>query len=343
MSTKKLITLGVIAGSLISIQSVYAAEMVVKPSKNALTIKSADTTEKIDVLPAYLYQDNNYFMLRDIGKLIGYQIKWDSTTKNISMSKDKSAQNFVDLSVVKQAQNIKKSYQTIIIEGNKYKNLDCLNIDGYNYFKLRDLAGIMDFTCGWDSNSNTIMLTLAENNNPKFPIANTSVEKFLDPDLKQQVIKEDVTYISGSKDYNAIEKYMQKTIDESFKAEDFIIVEDNFNGLLSNVIVLDMRLDVNGIRTKNFGYRVTCIEGKAALITFIGEKNPEFDMTKVREQQLSDEDAKKKALETDGFDYEVEEQRIYRYFDMDKLVYQCEVETVYIKENGTAFATSHIF
>ena len=49
------------------------------------------------------------------------------------------------------------------------------------------------------------------------------------------------------------------------------------------------------------------------------------------------------AIEADGYDYKVDEQRIQRYFDMKDLTYKCEVETVYIDNSGSYFATSNIF
>ena len=82
---------------------------------------------------------------------------------------------------------------------------------------------------------------------------------------------------------------------------------------------------------------------KEALITFIGEKNEDFDINEVGKAKLSDEEAKWKAIEADGYDYKVDKQRIQRYFDMKDLTYKCEVETVYIDNSGHYFATSNIF
>ena len=78
--------------------------------------------------------------------------------------------------------------------------------------------------------------------------------------------------------------------------------------------------------TKNFGYRVLCINKKAVLITFIGEKNADFDITKAGVQKLSDADAKQMALDMDKNSYKVEKQTVSRYFDMQELKQRCEVE-----------------
>ena len=51
------------------------------PSQNALSVQSGETVNKVDAVPAYMYQDNNYFMLRDIGRNVGYQVDWDEEVK----------------------------------------------------------------------------------------------------------------------------------------------------------------------------------------------------------------------------------------------------------------------
>lgn len=102
-------------------------------------------------VPAYLYQDNNYFMLRDLGKILGYRVDWNEAKKQASLTKESAAQDLQHLSAAKQAKAVQQSKQTILVGATEYENMNCLNIDGYNYFKLRDLVEIMDFTCGWDS------------------------------------------------------------------------------------------------------------------------------------------------------------------------------------------------
>ena len=120
---------------------------------------------------------------------------------------------------------------------------------------------------------------------------------------------------------------MQKNVDKDFKASDFIITEAEEGSNTPNLITLDMRLNVNGVMTKNFGYRVLCINKKAVLITFIGEKNPDIDISKAGVQKLSDADAKQMALDMDKNSYKAEKQTVSRYFDMQELKQKCEVET----------------
>lgn len=44
--------------------------LAVTPSKNTLSVQSGEGVQTVEAVPAYLYQDNNYFMLRDLGKIL---------------------------------------------------------------------------------------------------------------------------------------------------------------------------------------------------------------------------------------------------------------------------------
>jgi len=338
---KKFVVVGAMAGTLIFTQSALAAGLAVTPSKNMLSVQSGEGVQTVEAVPAYLYQDNNYFMLRDLGKILGYRVDWNEAKKQASLTKESAAQDLQHLSAAKQAKAVKQSKQTILVGATEYENMKCLNIDGYNYFKLRDLVEIMDFTCGWDSAKNQIQLSTGDLRNEDG--VSQTAKDFLHEGLNQKVIEEDVPYIPDSKDYAALEAYMQKNVDKDFKASDFIIRESEEGSTTSNLIVLDMRLNVNGVPTRNFGYRVRCINKKAALITFIGEKNPDFDITKAGVQKLSDADAKQMALDMDKNSYKAEKQTVSRYFDMQELKQKCEVETTYIDNGGATFVTAHAF
>ena len=198
---KNFVVVGALAGTLIFTQSALAAGLAVTPSKNTLSVQSGEGVQTVEAVPAYLYQDNNYFMLRDLGKILGYRVDWNEAKKQASLTKESAAQDLQHLSAAKQAKAVKQSKQTILVGATEYENMNCLNIDGYNYFKLRDLVEIMDFTCGWDSEKNRIQLSTGEQNDEGVSI---SVKDFLVEGAKQKVIEEDVPYIPGTKDYAAL-------------------------------------------------------------------------------------------------------------------------------------------
>ncbi len=326
------------AACILLAQSVFAAESEAVPSQNSFLVHTGSETVKLEAVPAYLYEGNNYFMLRDIGKTAGYAVVWNGEEKTISLNKDDSAMDFAGLSEPGTAAAIAKTEQTIFVDGVEYKDTVCLNIDGYNYFKLRDLAEIMDFDCGWDSETKTVSMTLGKTSAEEKEELPAEEEN----EPKQQNIEEKVVYAAGSHDYGQIESYFRKNIDEDFKAEDYIITETNLNVPTSAAVALNMRLDINGIPA-NIGYYVVCVGGMAEEVTWIGEKNPDFDITKAGTPQIGEEEAKQMALEADGTDYEVEEQSVRYYFDMEELAYKCQVETVYKGKDGDTFATEHIF
>lgn len=49
-------------------QNIYAMNTQPVPSKNPLLVKTATKEQTIKDIPAYFYNNSNYFMLRDIGK-----------------------------------------------------------------------------------------------------------------------------------------------------------------------------------------------------------------------------------------------------------------------------------
>lgn len=337
-------------------QNVFAYDIHVVPSKNTLTIIIDDRLEKIENIPAYVYNDNNYFMLRDIGKITGYKINWNDNSKQISAQKDNAVRNFKNLSILSKAQKVKFEKQTILIDEKEYQNIECLNIDGFCYFKLRDLSNMMDFLCDWNAETNTIIIknkeekreSITNENSERFSVdKRKQIQKFLDEDLNQKLIdSDDVKYIRNSNDYTSIEKYIQENIDKGFKISDFSIKESDIydtNFGIDGVITLTMYFKVNDLELSNFGYRIICIDDTALLINFIGKKNSDFDESKIKDFILSEEEAKQKAIESDGFSYKVEEQKVTPYFDMNDMQCKYEIETVYIDEENSYFTTSHTF
>ena len=339
MKKSRIILIGIISGILLS-QSVCAGEISVTPSTHTISLESIEVRAKIKDLPAYIFQDNNYFMLRDLGKIIGCRIDWDEESRKITVTIDRASQNLTTLSSAKPAKHIAENSQTIIANSHEYKDIKCLNIDGHNYFKLRDLVDIMGFSCHWDEGKKTVVITPDAD---KYTI-NVNPEDLIIPGIENRhIIEENVPYMPNSGDYSHIEKYMQENINPDFKAKDYIITED-FNKSTPGSL-LHLQLNVNGVPTIDYGYWISCINGKMSVLTFTGEMNPDFDLEKAGYPKLSDEDAKRMAIEEDADNQKlvVEQQIVSRYYRMRALTHQCEVETVYRNENGTSYATRHVF
>ena len=112
---------------------------------------------------AYNINGNNYFKLRDIAMVVNgtdkqFQVGWDGEANAISLTTGESYTavggelQVTDDKVDKTANpNTSKVY----LDG-KEVNFTAYNIGGNNYFKLRDVAAIIDFGVTWDGNTNTI-------------------------------------------------------------------------------------------------------------------------------------------------------------------------------------------
>lgn len=331
-------TLFVLSLTLITSVPTFAANTALIPSKNTMYIHAGTTTDIVENIPAYLYKDNNYFKLRDLGKLFGYAVTWNENTKCIEMVKDDSKKDLSGVKPPASAASVVENAETIIIDSTEYSNAQCINIDGYNYFKLRNLTDLMNFKCDWDATNNAVIITFSDSTE-----LDAILQPFVNEELNQLMITDSTaTYVPGSYDYQNIERFMKNNIDSTFDLDNYIVKEDTaYQGM--GVSVLDIRYSVNDLPTLNFGYRIVCANGRAQIINFIGEKNNDFDTSKITLPTLTDEELKQMALALDNLSYQVDEQSITRYFDMDDLVFKCQVDTVYIDNSGAYFALGHEF
>lgn len=171
----------------------------------------------------------------------------------------------------------------------------------------------------------------------------------------------DVTYITGSKNYNAIEKYIKENIDQKFNMKDFVVKEsspmenvsiesDNeltqeyINQFVAPINNLDIRYYVDGYPTR-YGYRIYVFSGYAKIINYMGKWNNDFDKSKIQAFKYTDEELKQMAIDKDGFQnkYPIKDVRIQRFFDIETLEFKADVEIVYLKDNRLTFVLSQVF
>ena len=125
----------------------YAVAAV--PTRDKGQIVYVDNTR---VYPTgYNIADNNYFKLRDIGKLVGFGVDYDEATQTVEISTTRTApstEGITDTSV--SGAVAKVSNQRIAVDGI-YVNMKAYQIDGNNYVKLRDIGKQVDFGVGYDN------------------------------------------------------------------------------------------------------------------------------------------------------------------------------------------------
>lgn len=107
----------------------------------------------------YNIADNNYFKLRDIGKLVGFGVDYDEATQTVEISTTRTApstEGITDTSV--SGAVAKVSNQRIAVDGI-YVNMKAYQIDGNNYVKLRDVGLQVNFGVNYDTANNRVVIS----------------------------------------------------------------------------------------------------------------------------------------------------------------------------------------
>ena len=121
-----------------------------------------------DLIDAYAIDDYNYIKLRDIACLVSgtskqFDVTWDGDRKAINLIPGKPytpVGNELTLSSRWDGAGKKTAIpntSAILLDGKEIR-LTAYTIDGYNYFKLRDIAGVFDFFVDWDATDKTVII-----------------------------------------------------------------------------------------------------------------------------------------------------------------------------------------
>ncbi|MCQ4935543.1 stalk domain-containing protein [Anaerotignum propionicum] len=341
--------------------------LVAKPSKNTIILEEDGGQREISNISIFSIKDKNYFMLKDIGFLLNLGVNWNSNNKKIEvLLSEPYSQLSPNLNKHIEGRQIIPATQTISVDG-KDNTLNGYNIDGYLYFPISDIAQALNFSCKWDKNTKTVVISkekkLPDDTELKVPEnIDDLVNLYLDERIEHKTIEtNDVTYITGSKNYDSIEKYIKENIDKKFNMKDFVVKEsspinnvsiysDNeesqeyINQFVSPINILDVRFYVDGYPTF-YGYRIYVFSGYAKIINYMGKWNNDFDKSKIQAFKYTDEELKQMAIDKDGFQnkYPIKDVRIQRFFDMETLEFKADVEIVYLQDNRYAIVKSNRF
>ena len=98
---------------------------------------------------AYNIAGNNYFKLRDIGKMVGFGVDWNGETQTVEISSQRIPADLKGMSDVSVAGAVaKRSTQRFVLDGY-YINVTAYLIGGNNYVRLRDIALQINFCVEW--------------------------------------------------------------------------------------------------------------------------------------------------------------------------------------------------
>ncbi len=110
----------------------------------------------------YNIDDSNYMQLRDIAKLIDFDIVWNADDpQSIYVYTDQRySGDKTPSKAAAQAKTATKVDISLYIDDNRVgtTSINIFNIDGSNYFQLRDVARLVDFGCIYDEESRMIVL-----------------------------------------------------------------------------------------------------------------------------------------------------------------------------------------
>jgi len=140
-----------------------------------LTVKSKDTITAVPTasnvlvdnrataFEAYNISGNNYFKLRDLAMALNgtdkqFEVTWNASEQAILLLSQKAytavgGEMQINASPVEQ--NAVHSAATIFLDGNAV-SFTAYTIGGYTYFKLRDIAKLLNIGVNWDPTSGTI-------------------------------------------------------------------------------------------------------------------------------------------------------------------------------------------
>jgi len=143
---------------------VEADKAIAKPSTSAVLVDGRKIS--FDV---YNINDNNYFKLRDLAAVLSgsgkqFDVTWDNTNKAIGLISGKPYTTVGGELTAGEgiSKIVARSRSKIYMDGVPV-TLRAYNINGNNYFKLRDIAKVFNFGVEWDGKTNTVLIDTSEN------------------------------------------------------------------------------------------------------------------------------------------------------------------------------------
>ena len=147
------------------------------PPPAALAANPTASTVLVNGVPvafdAYNINDNNYFKLRDLAYVLTdtekcFEVDWDGEKQAISLTSGQ-AYTVVGGEMEGKGSGVKTpvpSNARVYLDGDEIL-LTAYNIDGNNYFKLRDIGGVFDFGVDWDGAAQTIAIDTSKGYTPE--------------------------------------------------------------------------------------------------------------------------------------------------------------------------------
>ena len=149
---------------------------------------------------AYLINRSNYVKIRDVAALLKdtpakFDLAYDNEKQSVIISKGKNySDSFIyKESKLKEERIAKETMQKIVDDKGQEIELKGYFIDGYNYFRLRDLGKVLDFGVAYDFKDQRVLLS---SDNPK--LADVFEEGYFTPPvnkIKTKAGEENISFL----------------------------------------------------------------------------------------------------------------------------------------------------
>ena len=140
-------------------ESAQPAGKTASPTSHSMTVNGAEVNPA-----AYNIDGNNYFKLRDIAALLTgtdarFQVGYNAQTQAISLSTGQpySSVGGELAALPTGAQKVVPTPSAVYVDGEQV-SFTSYNINGNNYFKLRDLGQALGFSVDWNEGTRTIVV-----------------------------------------------------------------------------------------------------------------------------------------------------------------------------------------
>ena len=182
---KKFMTMAMAAAM---VASVGTTAMAAEPKTADLSNAKVAVNGEAIAPQAYTIDGYTYFKLRDVAKALagtvaGFDVSWDQEARMVALQTGavyKAQDGETDAAAFAKKAEAHLSADPVMVNGAEAA-LEAYNIDGYNYFKLRDLGNLLGFTVGWDTATSSISITTPWGGNtaqqPNQNIVSVPVEK----------------------------------------------------------------------------------------------------------------------------------------------------------------------
>lgn len=118
-------------------------------------------------IPAYLINNNNYFMLRDLaaalkGTSAEFDVAYDAEAKTVKIIKGQAYKEEFKYKELSNPSKTLVSPQKLLIDNDLVDSIKAYLVDGSNFFQLRDLGNFLGFKVDYDQNQKMIIIDTVE-------------------------------------------------------------------------------------------------------------------------------------------------------------------------------------